>query len=135
MLDVNDNCISLLNLHYKNHLSVFILPIILIILLFLAYNIETYDSISLNYIYNEGYYSVTIPIQDSDNVINSNYIVINNKKYTFIVDSILYDYKESYQTILIKVLNKDNQINNQVGTIVFNYNKEKIIKKIIHLLF
>ncbi len=135
MLDVNDNYISLLNLYYKNHLSIFILPIILLILLFLTYNIEIYDTKSMNYIYNDGYYSITIPIQDSDNVINSNYVVIDNKKYDFVIDSILYDYQDAYQTLLIKVLNKEGQINNQVGTIIFNFNKEKIIKKIIHLLF
>lgn len=135
MLDVNDNYISLLNLYYKNHLSIFILPIILLILLFLTYNIEIYDTKSMNYIYNDGYYSITIPIQDSDNVINSNYVVIDNKKYDFVIDSILYDYQNAYQTILIKVLNKEGRINNQVGTIIFNFNKEKIIKKIINLLF
>lgn len=128
-----DNHLSLLNIKYKQYITVLLLPIIFIILLVLSLTITSSDKIKVNYIYNNNLYTITVPIENSDNVINADYLLLNNTKYSFNVHSIENDIVNNIQIMEIEVNSK--KIDNQVGTIIFSFNQEKIIKKIIKLFF
>ena len=130
---MDDNYLSLINIKYKEHISLFVLPIIFIILVILSLVIETSDKLKVYYYFNNNVISVTVPIENSDKIINADYLLLDNKKYTFKVISIDYDMGNEYQTINIEA--NVTKMNNQIGNIVFSFNKEKIIKKIIKLFF
>ena len=130
---MDDNYLSLINIKYKEHISLFVLPIIFIILVILSLIIETSEKYKVYYYFNNNVISVTVPIENSDKIINADYLLLDNKKYTFKVISIDYDMGNEYQTINIEA--NVTKIDNQIGNIVFSFNKEKIIKKIIKLFF
>ncbi len=130
---MDDNYLSLINIKYKEHISLFFLPIIFIILVILSLIIETSEKYKVYYYFNNNVISVTVPIENSDKIINADYLLLDNKKYTFKVISIDYDMGNEYQTINIEA--NVTKIDNQIGNIVFSFNKEKIIKKIIKLFF
>ena len=128
-----DNHISLINIKYKDFISFLIIPIILIIIIALASLIDMYDTVKTSYLYINNQFVITIPIDYSDKVIHSDYVLLGNKKYNYKIVNIDYQYGAEYQTLFVEI---DIQLlENQIGTIVFNYNKEKIIKKIIRLFF
>ncbi len=75
-----DNYLSLINIKYKEHIILLLLPIIFVILIIMACLIESYDRKQVGYIYHKNSYVITIPIKDSDNITKANYVLLDNKK-------------------------------------------------------
>ncbi len=137
MLDNHDSYNSLLNISHKERLSLFILPVMIIITIVLMCFIQSYDVSSFLYVY-EKRFIVTVPVEDSDYVINGDFVTVENHKYEYEISnisSVMNDGMTNYQNITININGIKEPINNQVGTISFYYNKEPIIKKILKVFF
>ena len=128
-----DNHLSLINIKYKEYLTTILLPIIFILLLVLSLILESSDKLKVKYVYNNNLFTITVPIENSDNIIAADYLLLDNKKYKFNINNIENDLINNYQIIDVEI--QTTKIDNQVGTIIFSFNKEKIIKKVIKLLF
>jgi len=128
-----DNHLSLINIKYKEYLTTILLPIVFILLLVLSLILESSDKLKVRYIYNNNLFTITVPIENSDNIIAADYLLLDNRQYKFKINNIENDLINNYQIIDIEI--ETTKIDNQVGTIIFSFNKEKIIKKVIKLLF
>jgi len=132
---MHDEYIGLINMKYKENISILLLPLILLIAIILSCVIDSYDRYSTDYIYYENQYLVTVPLEYSDKVIIADYVQIKDKTFNFNITKIDYEKNNNYQIWYLTVFNSQGAIDNQVGTIIFKFNKEKIIKKIIELFF
>ncbi len=128
-----DNHLSLININYKEYLTILLVPIIFILLLVLSLTLESSDKLKVKYVYSNNLFTITVPIENSDNIIAADYLLLDNKKYKFNINNIENDLINNYQIIDVEI--QTTKIDNQVGTIIFSFNKEKIIKKVIKLLF
>ena len=128
-----DNHLSLINIKYKEYLTTILLPIIFILLLVLSLILESSDKLKVKYVYNNNLFTITVPIENSDNIIAADYLLLDNRQYKFKINNIENNLINNYQIIDIEI--ETTKIDNQVGTIIFSFNKEKIIKKVIKLLF
>ena len=128
---------SLLNIKNKEYISIIILPIIIIIIIFLASLLKMYDKITFTYIYDDNVI-VMVPIENVDSVIYGNFLAINNQKYDYEIielSEIQSSNGFNYQNILLDVKGINKLANNQLGTVSFYYNEDKIIKKILNIFF
>ena len=132
-LAMYDNHLSLININYKEYLTILLVPIIFILLLVLSLTLESSDKLKVRYVYSNNLFTITVPIENSDNIIAADYLLLDNKKYKFNINNIENDLINNYQIIDVEI--QTTKIDNQVGTIIFSFNKEKIIKKVIKLLF
>ncbi len=128
-----DNHLSLININYKEYLTILLVPIIFILLLVLSLTLESSDKLKVKYVYSNNLFTITVPIENSDNIIAADYLLLDNKKYKFNINNIENDLINNYQIIDVEI--QTTKIDNQVGTIIFSFNKEKILKKVIKLLF
>ncbi len=128
-----DNHLSLININYKEYLTILLVPIIFILLLVLSLTLERSDKLKVKYVYSNNLFTITVPIENSDNIIAADYLLLDNKKYKFNINNIENDLINNYQIIDVEI--QTTKIDNQVGTIIFSFNKEKILKKVIKLLF
>ena len=126
----------LLSLKSRNKIIIYMLLILLIFFLIFIHIRETYDTLNIYGIYDQDLIVLEVPLDNSDKIINSSYIIVNKEKYDFSLKSIS-EIKEknfvNYQTYYLDV---DNSFqNNQVLLITFYYNKQKIVQKIYEAIF
>lgn len=132
-----NNYYSLLNIKYRNSTFIVVIFLIIIILILLLTVLETYDTWKTLGVNKDGKITTSIPIENSDAVTGGEYIVIDNQNYQYKVLEIsefLVDNYINYQNYVIKVddvLFKENE----VIEMTFYYNKQKIIQKIIDIIF
>ncbi|MBQ6840622.1 MAG: hypothetical protein IJO63_00700 [Bacilli bacterium] len=101
----------------------------------LAFALETYNVYQTFSIYHDNLI-VSVPIKNSDAVINGEYLTIKNQAYKYRVreiSDIKYENFQNYQDYIIDVDKKLQ--NNEVVEITFYYNKQKMIQKIIDIIF
>lgn len=137
-MEIFDNYASLLRLNYLKYYLIWFVPLIMIVVIILSFVIDSYDNLSFYYIFSNDYYNVTVPIENSDDVIGADYIMIRHKKYYFTINQISTVFDENgriVQNIQLSIKGLEQRQDNQTGTMVFCYNKEKIIKKVIKILF
>ena len=137
-MEIFDNYASLLRLNYLKYYLIWFVPLIMMVVIILSFVIDSYDNLSFYYIFSNDYYNVTVPIENSDDVIGADYIMIRHKKYYFTINQISTVFDENgrlVQNIQLSIKGLEKRQDNQTGTMVFCYNKEKIIKKVIKTLF
>ena len=127
----------LLNIRYKNNINIIIFSIFLFICFILACALFTYDRYTTYGVVKNNIIAINSSANNSDAVIKGDYLLINNKKYIYKILTISDLQEEDY--VNYQIFNIDIQANNflenQVLTITFYYNKQRIIQKIINIIF
>ena len=123
----------ILNKMNKIHSSTIILFVIIISILLLSNTIEYESFYDITAIYNNSKVSLLVNLNDLDNVLDNNYLILNNKKYNYYIESIdedlLIDNNLNYKKVNINIkLPKKYQINN----LIINFRKRREKKKIIY---
>lgn len=127
---------SLYYLNYKKHILLIILFIIIITSFVISFNTKAYSSYKTYGIYLDNHLYVDIPIDNSDAVKKGSYLKIDDEKYDIQIEEISDLQVEgniNYQTYSLKSFREYK--NNQIVEMTFYYNKQRIIKKIINLIF
>lgn len=107
---------------------------IIISLILLLFNILEYTSFyDIQAIYNDSKVTLFVNLNDLDNVLNNDYLILNNKKYNYFIESIdeelLIDNNLNYKKVIINIiLPKKYQVNN----LVIKFRKKREKKKIIY---
>ena len=130
------NYASLNYLTYKKHVLLIFLFIIIITSFVISFNTKAYSSYKTYGIYLDNHLYVDIPIDNSDAVKKGIYLKIDDQKYDIEIEEISDLQVEgniNYQTYSLKSFTEYK--NNQVVEITFYYNKQRMIKKIINLIF
>ena len=136
MSDNIDEYIILSKKNYKKINSFTkILFIITFLILLLSNTIEYESFYDISEIYNNSKVTLIVALKDIDNILNNNYLVLENKKYNYYIESIdedlLIDNNLNYKKINIDIdLPKKYQINN----LIINFRKRREKKKIIYYL-
>ena len=110
--------------------------ILFIITIILANLIRCYDIYDTYAIYNDGYLEVNVNIENSDALENTSYFEYQNRRYYYQVEeisSINIIKNENYQTYKLSI--KENFKQNKIIKITFFYNREKILDKILRIIF
>jgi len=126
----------LLNIEYKNNLVVFLSIFIISVCIILACVLSTYSSFAFMALYKDGALIIDVPINNSDAVNKGNFIKVQNSKYTYEVletGNIKTVNYINYQEYKIKI--NESFKENQVIEVTFYYKKQKIIKKILDIIF
>lgn len=126
---------QLLKIEYKTPILLICIICIFALVIILSFLLETYDVYTNNAIYND-YLLISVPIENSDAVINGEYVIINNKKYTYKVmeiSELKVNSYQNYQDYKLWINTEFKQ--NEVLKITFYYDKEKIYKKIVDVIF
>lgn len=114
-------------------LIIFILSLF-VILIILACNIEIYEKSKCYGIYSNNILTININNKLSDKLKSSKYIIFNNKKMNFKINSYgnyeIID-NEIYQEIELVVDN--NFYDNEVGLVEFYYDKKSVFKFVLDL--
>jgi hypothetical protein len=129
---------NLLNIRPKKYKLLFIMLFISILIIIIILQCKIYD------VYNTiGYYSsdclvLNIPITNSDTISNLKKVKINNKEYSYEIESIsniLLDENNliNYQEYQIKL--NDELISNMTYKVTLYYNKEQVYVKLKNILF
>ena len=130
-----NNYNSILSIKYKTSILSIIISSILIISLILSFFLQTYTSYNVNGIYRDCLI-VSVPIENSDAVQKGEYLTIDGINYSYkiikISELMVSDYI-NYQEYYIRIDKNFRQ--NEVINITFYYNKQRIIKKIIEIIF
>ena len=130
------NYASLNYLTYKEHVLLIFWFIIIITSFVISFNTKAYSSYKTYGIYLDNHLYVDIPIDNSDAVKKGIYLKIDDQKYDIEIEEISDLQVEgniNYQTYSLKSFTEYK--NNQVVEITFYYNKQRMIKKIINLIF
>ena len=134
---MNDNIEEYIILNKKNKIntSTIILIMIIFIILLLSNTIEYESFYDISAIYNNSKITLFVNLKDLDNVLNNDYLVLDNKKYNYYINSIdeelLIDNTLNYKKVNINInLPKKYQINN----LIINFRKRREKKKIIYYL-
>lgn len=124
------------NIKYKNNLFLIIFLGIFIIFIILSFFLESYSNFNTYGIYENGFIKVNILVENSDKLILNNKMEINNNEYSYKIDNISNLLNDNYQNYQVYTLKTNiNLKENEVVQITFYYNKEKIIKKILKIIF
>ena len=126
----------LLNLKYNKFYIMYIILFIALILLIVASNIEVFDEYNTYGISLDNNLLIDVPINNSDSVNKGNYLMINNLKYNYKIiniSQVQISNMINYQTFELKIDKKFK--NNELVKVTFYYKKEKMIKKIIRIIF
>ena len=126
----------LLNIKYKNCFLSLISLIITVITLILSCFLFTYDKYTTIGIWQNDSIIIDIPVNNSDAVVKGKFIKIDKTNYLYNIKSISKLEKDNYlnyQTYEIDVSQKF--LNNQIINITFYYRKQRIIQKIIKIIF
>ena len=100
------------------------------------YSLKIYSSKQYYGIYNDGYISINIDITNSDTIKKSNYIKINNNKYSYSISdisSLMADEINNINYQNYKIYINESFKENEIVKIDFFYNKQRIIKKLLDL--
>ena len=113
----------------------FILLVFIIIILLLSFIFDYESFYNISGIYNDSKVTLIVNLDDLNNILDNDYLVLNNKKYKYYIESIdsdlLIDNGLNYKKINIVIdLPKKYQINN----LIINLKKRKEKKKIIYYL-
>lgn len=127
---------DLLQIDYKKNIVMIVFSLTIVILLIVSFNINAYFSKECEGIYDGKYVSVTLLYDNISLFETGDYLLIEKEKYDY--EIISYDNVYSlgeyyYQTVYLKI-EKDFLENEVVEFTVF-YEEEKMIEKIIDLIF
>ena len=128
-----NNYYSLKSISFNKFWFLSIIFILLIVIIIFLTIVKIYSSITCIGIYQEGYLNISVDINNSDTVINSDYIMIDNKKFDYkILEISSYQVDPinnlNYQIIRIEV--KKEFIENEIKEVKFYFHKQRIIEKI-----
>lgn len=134
---IYNNKYALLNIKPKYNWFIIISIIIVLILTLASIYIKTYDTFNYSGIFIQDKIILNVDTSDTKNIINSDFLKIDDKIIKFSVDSvseIRFDKytHENYQTIILSTSNK--YIDNLKLDITFYKNKQRIIVKLLALL-
>ena len=127
---------TLLNIKYQQFILISTVVIILIVCLILALCLESYDRYTTYAVYKDNNLQVNVPINEIDNVLKSEYIMSDKQAYSFSINYISdleIENMVNYQYIYLN--NGVKYLDNQVIEITFYYDKQRLIKKIINIIF
>ena len=127
---------SLYQIPYTKNLYLISLIIIFMVSFIILCTGKVYSSYKTYGIYLDNHFYVDVPTFNSDAVKKGEYVKIEDKKYAIEIDEIsdLQNMNNiNYQTYSLKAY-KEYQ-NKEVVEITFYYNKQRIIQKIIKLIF
>ena len=106
---MNDNIDEYIILNKKNKIntSTIILIMIIFIILLLSNTIEYESFYDISAIYNDSNVSLLVNLNDLENVLNEDYLILNNKRYDYYIESIdenlLIDNNLNYKKININI--------------------------------
>lgn len=126
--------LSKIKVHY-NYIG-YIVFITMIITIILSSFLSTYDTYTMYGVYNEGFLEVSVNIENSDAVDKGAYFEYENKKLNYQildVSGLNIENNTNYQTYKLKINKEFKQ--NKIIKITFFYNKERIITKILRIIF
>lgn len=127
---------SLYHIKYPKHILIIFLIIVLLVSLIVTFKTKAYSSYKTYGVYLNSQLYVDIPITNSDAVNKGEYIKIDNQKYDIVIREISGLQTQgniNYQTYSLKAFKEYK--NNQIVEITFYYNKQRIITKIMDIIF
>lgn len=127
---------ELINIKYHVYQVFIILVGIALIVSLYALKIEVYDVYNTKGYIKNSNLVINIPIENSDTIINGEYLVINDEKYNFEVKNIsdvLLSNNVNYQEVVLEI-DSDIPENSIVDTMIY-HDKEKVAAKIKELIF
>jgi hypothetical protein len=132
------NYYNIINIKPNNHLLLIAITSILLLIIGCLLYVEIYDTKTFYAIANDGILNLDIEIDNSDTVINAQFIKIGDKYYKYRIVNIgdvEVDANNfiNYQTYSL-IVNRSFQ-NNEVNKVTFYYNKQRIGLKIWKMLF
>ena len=131
-----NNYFWLKTIPYKNYLLIFIISGILLILLFLSFNLKVYSSFTVYGVFQKNSILIPVDLKNSDIIVKGKKIKIDNNVYQYKIEQISEIYTKdanNYQNYKIKT--NLNLMENEAKKITFYYKKEILIKKIIDFIF
>lgn len=133
----SNNKYSLLNIKIKYNWFLIISFMLSLIIITLSICIKTYDSYKYFGLYFDKQIILNIKSSDINNVLKSDYLIIDDKKIKFSIQSVgelQYDdvTLTNYQEVILST--SDNFIDNSYLEVTFYNNKQRIITKVINLL-
>lgn len=132
-----DNYRLLLNAPCKKNIIIFLITFLLILLIILSCLIDSFDTYTTYGVYKEGHLFINVPLDNSDEVTKGSIIKINDTQYKYRIveiSDLMVQNNINYQTYMLYV-NKLKLDDNKVENVTFYTTKEKIIKKVIKLIF
>lgn len=132
----NINYEDLLYIKYKKNIVVYMFLILLVLLSFISYKVMAYNNLESSGIYKEGFVEVTLTVDSIETIKNGDFLKIDNIKYYYEIINFgeISSYENIYfQSVYIKI-EKEFYENEIVEFNIF-YDKERIIKKVINLIF
>ena len=130
---MNNTYLSLLNISFYKNKWILFLYISLIVLLILSFKISIYNTYKTYAISKDNLIIVSVPIYQNYSVKNGKYLKINNQNYLYEIIKINDIDNNFNQEYVIKT--NYNLVEKEYLEITFFYNKEKVIKKIIDIIF
>lgn len=133
---MNYKYVDLINIGYKKHITIILFFIVIVGCIISSFYFSVYYSSELTALSQSDTLAITYAVDSFDFSVSDAYVEINDKDYDFEIDrySEVYLYGENYyQTIYITVPTDFKE--NEIVDITLFYKKEKIIKKIINLMF
>ena len=127
---------ELINIKYYVYQVFIILVGIALIVSLYALKIEVYDVYNTKGYIKNSNLVINIPIENSDTIINGEYLVINDEKYNFEVKNIsdvLLSNNVNYQEVVLEIAS-DIPENSIIDTIIY-HDKEKVATKIKKIIF
>lgn len=134
---MNDNIDEYIILNKMNKMksSTIILFVIIILFLLLSNILEYEPFYDISAIYNNSKVTLFVKLKDLDNVLDDDYLIIDNKKYDYYIESIdqdlLIDNNLNYKKININI---DLPMKYRVNNLIINFRKRREKKKIIYYL-
>ena len=131
-----NNYFWLKTIPYKNYLLIFTISGILLILLFLSFNLKAYSSFTVYGVFQKNSILIPVDLKNSDIIVKGNKIKIDNNVYQYKIKQISEIYTKdtnNYQNY--QITTNLNLRENEVKKITFYYKKERLIKKIIDFIF
>jgi len=126
----------LLNMKYSKNYILYTFLLLLLVLAIVSFNISIYDEYNTVGIANDKGISLDIPLTNSDAINKGKYLKISHQKYHYKIESIsgieVINYT-NYQNYQIRI--DESFKENEVLKITFYYHKQKMIKKIINIIF
>ncbi len=125
---------DLLNLKCSYKYVIIIFMVLLFIIIFLSSVYKLYDTYEIRGIYNSGSIIINVPIENVNFFSASEFVVVENKKYSFklLKYGDIYSDTIIYQEIVISLHKECAE--NEVINMIFHKNEERIIYKIWELL-
>lgn len=129
------NYCSLLKIKYQTFFLCVVVAGLFVITFILSFILKTYDTYHTLGIYQDELV-VSIPLENSDAVNNGYYLTINNQDYKYQINKVSEMQAINYNNYQDYYLNINKTFQqNEVVEITFYYNKEKLIEKIMKIIF